>query len=158
MNLLDSLATDCLYAPDQDMWVRLEADGTARLGATHLIAAHGKFMLFTPRPNGSEIERDRSLGVMETTKTAIAIHAPLSCRIIESNDSAIDNIHYVITDPYGAGWLYRVQPLALEAERSTLLDASAYREWIAPRMAERMIDAVDEFKLDDFDIDPHRGY
>jgi glycine cleavage system H protein len=157
MNALDGLATDCLYAPEQDMWVRFEPDGLARIGATHLVAAHGQFVLFTPRPVGTVVERDRSLGVMETVKTAVAIHAPLSCRIVEANSAAIDNIHLVITDPYGAGWLFRVEP-TLEAERSDLLDAAAYRAWVEPRLADKLATPIDEFSADDFDIDPNRGY
>lgn len=156
-NVLDGLAADVLYAPEQDMWVRLLEDGTARVGATHLVAAHGQFMLFTPRPVGTEVARDRSLGVMETVKTAVAVHAPLSCRIVEVNTAAIDNIHFVITDPYGAGWLLRVEPTQLEAERGTLLDAAAYREWVEPRLADKLA-APDDFGEDDLKVDPHQGY
>jgi glycine cleavage system H protein len=156
--VLDGLAADVLYAPEQDMWVRFEADGTARIGATHLVAAHGQFMLFTPRPVGTEIALDRSLGVMETAKTAVAVHAPLSCRILEVNTAAIDNIHFVITDPYGAGWLLRVQPTSLEAERGGLMDAAAYRAWVEPRLGERMAPPIDDFGADDLAVDPHKGY
>lgn len=81
--LLQQFPADRLYAAEQDMWVRIEPDGTAVIGATHLVVAHGQFMLFTPRPVGTEVARDRSLGVMETAKTAIAVHAPVSGRIIE---------------------------------------------------------------------------
>ena len=155
---LDQLADDCLYAPEQDMWVRFAADGHARIGATHLVSSHGQFMLFTPRPVGSTIARDRSLGVMETGKTAVAIHAPISCRIIEANSAAVDNIHLIITDPYGAGWLFRVEPTALEAERAALMDVAAYREWLQPRLAEKLVPPIDDFYTEDFDIDPNRGY
>ena len=155
---LDRLAQDVLYAPEQDMWVRLDADGRARIGATHLVSAHGQFMLFTPRPAGSMIDRDRSLGVMETGKTAVAIHAPLSCRIIEANSAAVDNIHLIITDPYGAGWLFRVEPTALATERAALMDVAAYREWLQPRLAEKLVPPIDDFYTEDFDIDPNRGY
>lgn len=158
MNLLDGLASDVLYAPEQDMWVRLEADGTARVGATHLVAMHGQFMTFTPRPAGTVVARDRSLGVMETAKTAVAIHAPLSCKVIEANSSAVDNIHLVITDPYGAGWLFRVEPTHLEAECGALLDVAAYRAWVEPRLGDKLTPPIDEFSADDFDIDPNRGY
>ena len=157
-NVLDALAADVLYAPEQDMWVRLEADGTARVGATHLVASHGQFMLFTPRPVGTEVARDRSLGVMETAKTAVAIHAPLSCRVVEVNTSAVDNIHFVITDPYGAGWLLRVEPTQLEAERGHLLDVAAYRGWVEPRLGEKMAVPIDDFGEDDLKVDPHAGY
>ncbi len=155
---LDQLADDVLYAPEQDMWVRFGADGRARIGATHLVSSHGQFMLFTPRPAGSMIERDRSLGVMETGKTAVAIHAPLSCRIIESNASAVDNIHLIIADAYGSGWLFLVEPTALEAERAGLMDVTAYRAWLQPRLAEKLVPPIDDFYTEDFDIDPNRGY
>ncbi|MGZ8982182.1 MAG: glycine cleavage system protein H [Burkholderiaceae bacterium] len=158
MNVLDGLSADVLYAPEQDMWVRLEADGTARVGATHLVAMHGQFMTFTPRPAGTEVQRDRSLGVMETAKTAVAIHAPLSCKVIEANSSAVDNIHLVITDPYGSGWLFKVEPTNLEAECGSLLQVAAYREWVEPRLGDKLAPPIDEFDTDDFDIDPNRGY
>jgi glycine cleavage system H protein len=157
-SVLDGLAPDVLYAPEQDMWVRFDENGTARVGATHLVSQHGQFMLFTPRPAGTEVGRDRSLGVMETAKTAVAIHAPLSCRIIEANPAAIDNIHFVITDPYGQGWLFRVQPTALDEERATLLDAAAYRAWVEPRLGEKLAPPIDEFGQDEFHIDPNAGY
>jgi glycine cleavage system H protein len=158
MNVLDQLASNVLYAPEQDMWVRFEADGTARVGATHLVAMHGQFMMFTPRPVETVVQRDRSLGVMETAKTAVAIHAPLTCRIIEANTSAVDNIHLVITDPYGAGWLFKVEPTNVEAERDGLMDVEAYRAWVEPRLGDKLTPPVDEFSADDFDIDPNRGY
>ncbi|MEP6607469.1 MAG: hypothetical protein ABJA83_02190 [Burkholderiaceae bacterium] len=158
-NELDRLAPDVLYAPEQDMWVRFDADDRqARIGATHLVSAHGQFMLFTPRPVGSEIERDRSLGVMETGKTAVAIHAPLSCRIIETNSSAVDNIHLIIADPYASGWLFRIEPTNLVNERAALMDLAAYREWLQPRLAQKLVPPIDDFYTEDFDIDPNRGY
>ena len=157
-NVLDGLAPDVLYAPEQDIWVRMLDDGTMRVGATHLVASHGQFMLFTPRPVGTEVARDRSLGVMETVKTAVAIHAPLTCRIVEVNASAVDNIHFVITDPYGSGWLMRIEPLQLDAERGTLLDAIAYREWVEPRLGDKLVAPRENFGEDDLHIDPHQGY
>ncbi|HEU0201160.1 MAG TPA: hypothetical protein VFR86_12080 [Burkholderiaceae bacterium] len=130
---LHLLPGDCLYAAEQDMWVRYEADGTATLGAVHLAATHGQFMFFAPRPAGSRIERDRSLGVMETAKTAVAIHAPLSCTILAANAEVERDASLVARDPYEAGWLFRVQPTVAQ-ERTALLDVAAYRAWLAPRL------------------------
>ena len=79
---------------------------------------------------------------METGKTAVAIHAPLSCRIIEANASAVDNIHLIITDPYGAGWLFNIEPTALATERAMLMDVAAYREWLQPRLAEKLVTPI----------------
>lgn len=156
---LDTLPTDLLYAPEQDMWVRLEADGSARVGATHLVAAHGQFMLFTPRPVDTVVERDRSLGVMETAKTAVAIHAPISGRIVEFNPAVVDDVTLIERDPYGAGWLFRLAPAALEAERAQLQDGASYAAWLAPRLAEKLAQKpIDDEFADDLTVDPHRGY
>jgi glycine cleavage system H protein len=142
--VLASLDRSVLYAPEQDMWVRLESGGLATIGATHVIAQHGQFMLFTPRPVGTAVARDRSLGVMETAKTAVAIHAPLSCRIVEVNRAVREDVSLIERDPYAEGWMFRVQPSALDHERGGLLDADAYARWLAPRLAERSAPPVDD--------------
>jgi len=154
--LLDRLDRAVLYAPEQDMWVRFDADGLATVGATHLVAHHGQFMLFSPRPVGMRIARDRSLGVMETAKTAVAVHAPLSCEIVEVNPLVLADVTAIEREPYGAGWMFRVRPTALDDERTGLLDADAYAQWLAPRLAEKLAPPID--RSADFDFDPTRGW
>ncbi len=154
--LLARLDRAVLYAAEQDMWVRLDDDGLATIGATHLVAHHGQFMLFTPRPVGMAIARDRSLGVMETAKTAVAVHAPLSCELVEVNPAVLKDVTVIEREPYGAGWMFRVRPTALEQERAGLLDVDAYAAWLAPRLAEKLAPPLD--RHDDFDIDPLRGW
>ncbi len=154
--LIEQLPGDRLYAPEQDMWVRLDADGLATIGATHLVVAHGQFMLFTPRPAGTMVDCDRSLGVMETAKTAVAVHAPLSCEIVEANAAVIADVTVIERDAYGAGWIFRVRPTALASERPALLDAAAYARWLAPRLASRKEVPIDPGS--DLDFDPARGY
>jgi hypothetical protein len=51
--VLARLAPDALYAAEQDMWVREQPDGSLLVGATHWVAEHGQFMLFTPRQPGA---------------------------------------------------------------------------------------------------------
>ena len=63
-----------------------------------------------------------------------SIHAPLSCTIIAANEAVERDAALVVRDPYGAGWLFRILPTALEIERTLLLDAITYRAWLAPRL------------------------
>lgn len=147
-----------MYAAEQDMWVRDVGDGVVLIGATHLVAAHGQFMLFSPRPPGTVVTRDRSLGVMETAKTAVAVHAPLSGEIIEANQAVVDDVSLVARDPYGAGWLIRMRPTALADERALLQDADSYATWLAPRLAEKQAKPVDDDFAADLSIDPNHGY
>jgi glycine cleavage system H protein len=115
-------------------------------------------MLFTPRPNGTEFVRDQSLGVMETAKTAVAIHAPVSGRVVEANAAAVADVTLVERDPYGEGWLFRVQPTAFDAERGALQDAVSYANWLMPRLAQKMVKPVPDEFGEDLSIDPNRGY
>jgi glycine cleavage system H protein len=154
--LLARLDRSVLYAAEQDMWVRLEEGGMATIGATHLVAHHGQFMLFSPRPVGAKVARDRSLGVMETAKTAVAVHAPLSCEIVEINPAVLTDVSVIEREPYAAGWMFRVRPTLLSEERAGLLDADAYALWLAPRLAEKLAPPID---LDrGLDVDPLRGW
>ena len=156
---LDRLALDVLYAPGQDMWVRPEPDGTVTVGATHLVALHGQFMLFTPRPIDTVVEFDRSLGVMETAKTAVAVHAPLAGRIVAVNQAVIDDVGLVERDPYGAGWLVKMAPTDWGLAQASLLQTAQYAQWVEPRLGEKLAKPVefDEF-AEDLSIDPNRGY
>jgi glycine cleavage system H protein len=156
--LLARLDRGVLYAPEQDMWVRLENDGAATIGATHLVAQHGQFMLLTPRPVGMTIEYDRSLGVMETAKTAVAVHAPLSCEIVEVNPAVLADVALIEREPYGAGWMFRVRPTLLAEERSGLLDAGAYAAWLAPRLAAKLAPPAAGDGDGDADFDPLRTW
>lgn len=146
-----AIPSGLLYAPQQELWVRLEADGSATLGATHLAARHGEFLLYSPRPAGHGFARDGSIGVMETGKSVIAIHAPLSGRLVAINVAAVADAGLVNRDPYGAGWLVRIEPAALLAERAALLDADEFRAWV-----ERLPAPADESSAEPFD--PTRGW
>ncbi len=150
--------TDRLYAAEQDMWVLLEGDGRVRVGATHWVAAHGQFMYFSPRPVGTTVERDRSMGVMETAKTLVSIHAPISGRIVEVNEAVVGDVAPIERDPYGEGWMFRLEPSNLEAERPLLLDAGSYVRWLEPRAQEKAQQRPIEGFDTDFTIDPNRGY
>ena len=64
-------------------------------------------------------------GELESVKAVSGIVAPLSGTVIEVNQAVIDAPELVNDDPYGQGWLIRVQ-LANPAELDDLLDATAY--------------------------------
>ena len=127
--VLEPLPGDRLYAPASEMWVQFDGDEIIT-GATHFAASLGEFLIFTPKPIGRAIARDRALGLMELGKTIVAIHAPLSCRIVASNTEVVANPLVTNQDPYGAGWLFRLQPTRLAEERGFLLSAAAYRIWL----------------------------
>jgi len=85
-------------------------------------------MVFIELPEpGMTYEQGDACAVVESVKAASDVYAPVSGEIIEANTSLEDSPELVNTDPYGDGWLFRIQ-LADTAELDGLLDAEAYEE------------------------------
>lgn len=127
----DAIPDDRLYCTEHDMWVQPLADGEARIGATGFgLYRAGEVIAFTAKPAGAEVAIGRGMGTVECRKTLLAVHAPISLRLLEGNAAAEDDPARINADPYGTGWMARVRPTAWAAERGRLVDAAAYRAHI----------------------------
>jgi len=109
-------------------WVRDEGDGTAVIGISdHAQEALGD-MVFVELPEpGMSYEQGEACAVVESVKAASDIYAPVTGEVIEANSQLEDTPELVNTDPYGEGWLFRIQ-LSDASELDGLLDADAYAE------------------------------
>lgn len=136
-DILAELPEDRLYAAEQDLWVRQE-ENLVVVGANRFVTHHGQFMLFYPRPCEIPVMKGRSLGVMETAKTAVAIEAPISCVIVETNQLVQNNVDVAVNDPYGEGWLYKLAPNCWEEDCAGLMTVGQYREWLSNNSATRL--------------------
>ncbi|MBS1190596.1 MAG: glycine cleavage system protein [Rhodocyclaceae bacterium] len=122
-----AIPDDRLYCSRHDMWVQ-EKDGEVLIGATSFgIFLAGEIIAFTAKPNGAEVEIHRGMGTVECRKTVLAVHSPLSFKLVEGNEVAESRPKLINIDPYGTGWMARGQAMAWLAERERLLDAAAYR-------------------------------
>lgn len=117
-----------LYDPEHDMWVRELGGGEVLIGATAFgVFLAGGIVAFTGKPKGAEVARGRGLGTVESRKTVLAVHAPVSFVLLESNEAAEERPRLLADAPYGAGWMVRGRATAWGAERPLLVDAAAYR-------------------------------
>jgi glycine cleavage system H protein len=62
-----------------------------------------------PKP-GRKVKAGESIAVIESVKAASDIYAPVSGEITEVNAAAAADASLVNSDPYGAGWLFRIAP------------------------------------------------
>jgi glycine cleavage system H protein len=79
-----------------------------------------------PEP-GMSYEQGDACAVVESVKAASDVYAPLTGEVIETNSALEDQPELVNTDPYGDGWLFRMQ-LSDLSELDGLLDPKAYAE------------------------------
>lgn len=77
----------------------------------------------------SEITANETFGSIEAVKTVSDLYAPVSAKVIEINDRLEDEPELVNTDPYGDGWLIKVE-ISDPAQLADLLSTEEYKKQI----------------------------
>ena len=120
---------DLKYAKSHE-WVRVQ-NGTATVGITDHAQHELTDVVFVELPSvGKKIKAGDACAVVESVKTASDIYSPISGEVTEVNKAVVDNPALVNTDPYGAGWFFKVRPADL-AELTALLAPEQYTAQIA---------------------------
>ena len=129
MPAAESYPDDLRYHREHD-WARIDGD-SATFGVTWFAQdALGDLVVYLPPEAGAAVVAGAEYGELESVKAVSGIIAPLSGTVTEVNQAVIDAPELVNDDPYGQGWLIRVQ-LSDPAELDGLLDATAYATHVA---------------------------
>lgn len=111
-------------------WVLLEEDGSALVGITdHAQALLGDLVFVELPESNITVHTGDECGVVESVKAASDLYSPISGEIMDVNNELAEQPELVNSDPYAAGWIYRIQP-SDPSELEELLDADAYGELI----------------------------
>ena len=112
-------------------WVRMNDDGSVTVGITdHAQDLMGDMVYLELPETGTTLEAGKDCAVVESVKAASDVYAPLSGEVLEVNAGITDSPETVNKDPYGEGWMLRLQP-ADKSQWEALMDASAYQALIA---------------------------
>jgi glycine cleavage system H protein len=124
------------YLVEHDTWARRDADGNVTVGITSL-GAHisGDFIDFMAKPVGASIERERALGMLEMSKVIRSARSPINGLLVEANNIVKTQPRLINSDPYGAGWLVRLQPIAWDGDRQLLVTGAALPAAVEAYMA-----------------------
>ena len=110
-------------------WVKVEGY-TATIGITEY--AQGVFgdIVFVELPDvDDEINEGDTFGSVESVKTVSELYAPVSGKIVETNDELEDSPEFVNESPYEKAWMVKVE-LSDESQLDELLSAEQYSEMI----------------------------
>jgi glycine cleavage system H protein len=107
-------------------WLRDNGDGTATVGITfHAQDALGE-LVYTELPAvGRKVEAGEACVIVESTKAASDVYAPVAGEVIEVNAALADAPQTVNESPYGEGWLFRIR-MSDPSQATGLLSADAY--------------------------------
>ncbi|HXW66398.1 MAG TPA: glycine cleavage system protein GcvH [Thermoplasmata archaeon] len=107
-------------------WVQLDGP-RATVGITDHAQALLTDIVFVDLPAaGKSVSAGASVLVLESVKTVADVYAPGPGTVREANAELKTHPELVNQDPYGRGWLVRIE-LAGPVPPGTLLDAAAYR-------------------------------
>lgn len=119
-----NVPADLRYAKTHE-WIRVEGD-TVTVGITDHAQAELTDIVYAEPPKvGAEVKAGATAAVVESVKAASDIYSPLSGTVTEVNAELSGNPALLNTDPFGKGWIYRMQS-SDAAEISVLLTPEAY--------------------------------
>ncbi|WP_150244538.1 glycine cleavage system protein GcvH [Nocardiopsis quinghaiensis] len=117
-----SVPTELGYTAKHE-WVVIE-DGIATVGITSFAAEALGDIVYVETPEaGSEVSAGEPCGEVESTKSVSDIYSPVNGEVVEVNEALEDEPESVNSEPFGAGWLFRVR---VSEEPSDLLSAEEY--------------------------------
>jgi glycine cleavage system H protein len=115
---------DLKYTEDHE-WVRVNGK-IAEVGVTdHAQSELGDIVYIDIPDYDAKVTAGETVGTIEAVKTVADMFAPVSGKIVEVNTSLNDAPETVNQDPYGAGWIVKIE-MSNPAELDKLMDADTY--------------------------------
>ncbi len=117
-------------------WLCPEPQGKARIGVTDYAQSQLGDIVFLDLPEaGSQVTQFEKMGEVETVKAVSDLFSPASGKVLERNQAVLDNPALVNEDPYGAGWLLRIE-LSQPEEMEALMSGDEYEKFVAGLLPE----------------------
>ncbi|MCL5027750.1 MAG: glycine cleavage system protein GcvH [Bacteroidetes bacterium] len=120
MNIPENLK----YTKDHE-WILVEGN-TGTIGITDYAQGElGDVVFVDIDPNLKEISTGQSFGTIEAVKTVSDLYGPCSGKVLEINKALADTPETVNSEPYGNGWMIKIE-IKDKSELNSLLDSEAY--------------------------------
>ena len=126
---MSNIPKDLRYTKSHE-WVRPAQAGAVEIGITdHAQSALGDLVFVEVPEAGRALRAGEACAVVESVKAASDVYSPVSGKVVAGNDALASQPELLNQDPYGAGWLFRVQTTSPES--NGLMSASDYEKFLA---------------------------
>lgn len=120
---------DLRYSKEHE-WVLVEGN-VATVGITDYAQEQLGEIVYVELPEiGEKVSKEDAFGVVESVKTVSDVYAPVSGSVLEVNDDLPDNPELINEDPYGDGWMLKIE-MSDPDELEDLMTAEEYERYIA---------------------------
>lgn len=107
-------------------WLRI-SDNVGTIGVTEFAQSELGEIVYADLPNdGYSFEQDKVFGSVEAIKTVSDLFMPVSGKVIETNKKLLQTPTFVNDDPYGEGWMMKIE-ITDQSELENLLTAEQYK-------------------------------
>jgi len=124
---VSNIPADLQYTKSHE-WVRRIEGGAVEIGITeHAQSALGDLVFVEVPEVGRAVRAGEACAVVESVKAASDVYSPVTGTVIAGNGALAGKPELLNHDPYGEGWLFRVQTAA---ELAPLMNAAAYASYL----------------------------
>lgn len=124
---MGELPGDLKYTKEHE-WLRQEEDGSVTIGVTdHAQSALGDLVYVELPEVGQDVECGGDMAVVESVKAASDVYAPIGGTVIQVNEDLADDPEKINADPYGDGWIVRLQP---SGDAGDAMEPDAYQAFL----------------------------
>ena len=128
---------DDLYYHKDYAWVRIEADGTVRIGMNDFYQKTAGDTTYIDLPfEGDDAVQGETCGKIQSAKWVGKFVSPLSGKILSVNESLEDDCTLINKDPYGEGWIMKLKPSDFESEKANLFQGEKLVAWVHNEIAD----------------------
>ena len=126
---MSNIPQELLYTKEHE-WAKTEPGKVVSIGVTdHAQDLLGEIVYVELPEVNTEVTKDETFGVIESTKSVSDLYAPVSGIVTEVNSIVVDGPEVVNEDPYEEGWLIKIQP-SDAAELDDLMTADQYETFV----------------------------
>jgi glycine cleavage system H protein len=124
-----NIPADLRYTNDHE-WIKVNGN-SAIAGITDFAQGElGDIVFVEIETVGNHLEKGSTFGTIEAVKTVSDLFIPVSGKVLEMNEKINDTPEVINKDPYGAGWLIRIE-IDNPSQINELMDAKAYAAMIS---------------------------
>ena len=119
------------YYTKEHEWANKLDDGNVLVGIADYAQAQLHEIVYVELPEmDAEVGQMEAVGAVESVKAVSDFYCPVSGKVIEVNESLLDAPEKINEDPYGEGWIAKIEPTNLEGDIENLMNAEAYSEFL----------------------------
>ncbi|RMH79712.1 MAG: glycine cleavage system protein H [Acidobacteria bacterium] len=123
------------YDIENQVWYRLEEDGTVTVGATDVGQTRaGRMVNVRIKAVGKHVPKGKPIASLESGKWTGPVPAVIEGEVVERNEALFDTPDLINDEPYGRGWIAKIKPKDLQKDIKELVTGeeaiSRMREYI----------------------------